>query len=181
MDNIITAWSLIAVCINVGTDFLLLFFAKHKGVFSKEYDERPIIGRGQAYKAAFFTLLAYNFACAIINCCGIKWWEPEVGLLIGRFVSVTVFAVTAITKDALHGIHTQSKSVISVFLLVCVLNAINFVVQCINDSVIKDGVLSLGFIPLAAAVCFAVMLIAFLLHNKKVKLLEESGENNEES
>lgn len=181
MDSKITAWALIAVCFVAGTVFFSLFFAKHKGVFSKEYDERQIIGRGQAYKVAFFTLLAYNFVCAIIDSCGIKWCDSLVGLLIGLFVGVTVFAVTAITKDALHGIHTQSKSVISIFLLVCVLNAINFVAQCISGSVIEDGVLSLGFIPLAAAVCFAVMLIVFLIHNKKAKLLEESGENNEES
>jgi len=180
MDNIITLTALIAVFF-VAAIIFLLFFAKHKGVFSKEYDERQIIGRGHAYKVAFFTLLAYNLVCAIIDSCGIKWCDPSVGLLIGLFVSVTVFAVTAITKDALHGIHTQSKSVISVFLLVCVVNTINFVAQCINGSVIKDGVLSLGFIPLAAAVCFAVMLIAFLIHNKKAKLLEGSGENNEES
>ena len=181
MDNIITAWSLIAVCFIVGVIFFFLFFRKHKGVFSKEYDERQIIGRGQAYKAAFFTLLAYNFACAIINGCGIKWWDPEVGLLVGLFVSITVFAVIAITKDALYGIHTQSKSVISVFLLVIVVESIAFVVQCIDGDVVEDGVLSLGFISLAAAVCFAVMLIAYLIHNKKAKLLEESGESHEES
>ena len=180
MDSKITTGALIAIFF-AAIFFFSLFFRKHKVVFSKEYDERQIIGRGQAYKAAFFTLLAYNFVCAILNGCGVKWWEPEVGLLIGLFVSVTVFAVTAITKDALHGIHTQSKSVISVFLLVIVVESIAFVVKCIDGGVIEDGLLSLGFIPLAAAVCFAVMLIAFLIHNQKAKLLEESGENNEES
>ena len=62
-----------------------------------------------------------------------------------------------------------------------VVESIAFVVKCIDGGVIEDGLLSLGFIPLAAAVCFAVMLIAFLIHNQKAKLLEESGENNEES
>ena len=180
MDSKITTWALIAVFF-AAIIFFSLFFRKHKVLFSKEYDERQIIGRGQAYKAAFFTLLAYNFVCAILNGCDIKWWEPEVGLLLGLFVSVTVFAVTAIAKDALHGIHTQSKSVISVFLLVIVVESIAFVVKCIDGGVIEDGILSLGFIPLAAAVCFAVMLIAFQIHNKKAKLLEESGESNEES
>ena len=178
MDSKITEWALIAVCFIAGVIFFSLFLRKHKGIFSKEYDERQILGRGQAYKTAFFTLLAYNLVYAIIDSCDIKWCDPLVGLLIGLFVSVTVFAVTAITKDALYGIYTQSKSVLSVFLLVIVVELIAFVVKCIDGGVIEDSVLSLGFIPLAAAVCFAVILAVFLIHNKRAKLLEE---NNEES
>ena len=148
---------------------------------SNQYDERQIIGRGQAYKRAFFALLVYNVVYACVDSGGITWCEPGVGMVIGIFWSVTIFAITAISKDAFGGIYTKPRSIILLFLLIIVVQSICFVAECMEGNLIENGILTINFISLFNAICFAVILAVYLIYNRKAKLLEESGESNEES
>lgn len=143
-----------------------------------QYDERQIIGRGQAYKRAFFALLVYNVVYACVDSGGITWCEPGVGMVIGIFWSVTIFAITAISKDAFGGIYTKPKSIILLFLLIIVVQSICFVAECIDGNLIENGILTMRFISLFNAICFAVILAVYLIYNRKTKLLEESHEES---
>lgn len=151
---------------------VLTIISRVKKSNGKQYDERQIIGRGKAYKMAFLTLLAYNLLYACVDASGIKWCESAVGMSIGIFIGVTAFAITAITKDAFEGVHTNPRYVILLFLLIIVVQSICFAAECIEGNIIENGVLTLNFISLFNAVCFAVILVVYLLHNRKVKLLE---------
>lgn len=138
------------------------------------YDERQLVERGRAYKLAFFTLLLYNFAYACAEGLGFKWCKPPVGMLVGIFVGVTVFAVSAITRDALGGIRSDAKSTIALWVLIIAVQSACFAADCLEGRLIENKLLTLSFVSLTNAVCFLIVLVVYLVHNRKAALAEEA-------
>lgn len=137
------------------------------------YDERQLVERGRAYKLAFFTLLIYNVIYGCVDGFGTKWCEPSVGMLVGVFLGVTVFACAAICSDAFGGIHNNTRSIILLWVLIIVVQLICFVLDCVDGVVIENGVLTIHFISLVNAVCFIIILAVYFVHHRKEKLLGE--------
>ena len=112
--------------------FLIGFFAvviifliiaivlKCKNNNATEYDERQLIARNAAYKYAFSTLVCYCVLCGILDVAEIRWAETAIQMFLGMFLSVTVFVVICIFKDAYFGIE-KGKNNIRTFLFLSVL------------------------------------------------------------
>jgi hypothetical protein len=66
---------------------LIIANIKRKKNTYTEYDERQILARGKAYKSAFFVLIGYIIACALVNVLEINWAELSVQMFIGLFLS----------------------------------------------------------------------------------------------
>lgn len=172
MENFNTVpfiWFALAVVVCL---LIMISFRKSKSI-SDKFDERQLIGRGQAYRLAFFTLLGYTAVYACLDSAGVKWCETAAGLIVGVFVSVTVFAVTAICRDALVGIRGDSKSVLILWSIVIFVQLVCFALDCAERKVIENGVLTLSVVSLVNAVCFIIILAVYLVHEKKAKLPEE--------
>lgn len=89
------------------------------------YDERQIIGRGEAFKAGFYTGIAYQFGLYLINLFGIGLPLSFGNLaIIGLALSLGVFATIAIWKDAYVAVNENKKTTLISLGLAAVANAI---------------------------------------------------------
>ena len=79
---------------------LIIANIKRKKNTYTEYDERQVLARGKAYKSAFFVLIGYIIACALVNVLEINWAELSVQMFIGLFLSTAVFVGISIFNDA---------------------------------------------------------------------------------
>ena len=79
---------------------LIIANIKKKKNSYTEYDERQILARGMAYKSAFFVLIGYIIACALVNVLEINWAELSGQMFIGLFLSTAVFVGVSIFNDA---------------------------------------------------------------------------------
>lgn len=140
---------------------------------SAKYDERQTIARGQAYKVAFFTLLFYIAIYACVDALGFVWCETSTGMTVGIFLGVTVFAVFSICTDSFNGIHNKNKGVVSLCITVILAQLIGFVGEVADDGLVNNGLVTSALTNLTCAVCFMVILIVYLIHEKRAKLPEE--------
>ena len=148
---------------------------RRKNCSKTEYDERQLIARNAAYKYSFFTLVFYCILCGMLDIVGVKWAETELQMFLGMFISVAVFVVICIFKDAYFGIEKGKKNFYTFFYCsgtVTVIQALNFVLNVIVDKepIITNGMLNSNLIPLFCAVVFLIMMIATvikLIINKK--------------
>ena len=175
MENINTVpfkWFALAVVFFV----LLTIISRKSKIADEKFDERQTVGRAQSYKLAFFTLIIYSVVYACLDSADIKWCQTPVGLLVGVFLSVTVFAVTAIRRDALVGIRGSAKSTVILWCIVIFVQLVCFALDCAEGKLFEDGVLAMPFVSLVNAVCFVVILIVFLVHNAKEEQPPEEEE-----
>ncbi|MGN1432745.1 MAG: hypothetical protein ACI4XI_03490 [Ruminococcus sp.] len=172
--------------------FLIGFFAvviifliiaivlKCKNNNATEYDERQLIARNTAYKYSFFTLVFYCILCGMLDTFEIKWAETVIQMFLGMFISVTVFVVICIFKDAYFGIEKGKNNIRTFFILsvmVTVIQLFNFIYTVLieKEPIITDGMLNSRLIPLMCAVAFLIMMIATVIKlalNKKERVEE---------
>lgn len=169
--GLVLVWLLIKVIKRFGgkVDFL----------FKKDsFDERQMIARGKAYKAAFFTLAGYVVFLAFIA----EMYKSSVllsigGLWLGIMVSVLVFAITCILKDAYMSLYENAKGVLILFVAVGLLN---FGVTAGNIAhgmkLIEDNKLSASSLNLMVGIVFMIVAAVFagkLLYDKKQEKEDE--------
>lgn len=140
---------------------------------SAKYDERQTIARGQAYKAAFFTLLIYIAIYACVDAGGFVWCETSTGMTVGIFLGVTVFAVLSICRDAFNGIQNRSKGVVSLWIIVILAQLVGFVGEVAENGLVNNGLVTSAFTNITCAACFMIILIVYLVHEKRAELPEE--------
>ena len=164
-----------ALGISVGVIFAVLLFVilrlvqkrKNGGSDMKEYDERQIIARGEAYRNGFFAIAGYNIAFALLELSGVVWCEPFVGLFFGLLIGAGVFAVTAIRKDAYLALNNNMRSWTSFGLIIIACNAIPGVISILDYRITVDGRLSTSSLSLAVAVLWLVVLLTQIANNRR--------------
>lgn len=142
-------------------------YGKCKG----SYDERQIIARGQAYKAAFFTLMFYVCMVAFIS----EFLENPLlmsfaGTWIGVCLSITVFAIVCIIKDAYMSLYENAKGIIMMFLVVGISNVGIGILSLEKQPIIENKALSIYCINLIVGSMFLIILAVFcgkLLFDKR--------------
>lgn len=172
--------------------FLIGFFAvviifliiaivlKCKNNNATEYDERQLIARNAAYKYSFFTLVFYCILCGMLDIADIKWAEIVIQMFLGMFMSVTVFVVICIFKDAYFGIKKGKNNIYTFLYLsatITVVQLFSFIFNVFIDKnpIITNGMLNSHLIPLLCAVAFLIMMIATV-----IKIIISKKEREEE-
>ena len=172
--------------------FLIGFFAvviifliiaivlKCKNNHATEYDERQLIARNAAYKYSFFTLVFYCILCGMLDIADIKWAEIVIQMFLGMFMSVTVFVVICIFKDAYFGIKKGKNNIYTFLYLsatITVVQLFSFIFNVFIDKnpIITNGMLNSHLIPLLCAVAFLIMMIATV-----IKIIISKKEREEE-
>lgn len=119
------------------------------------YDERQLMAQGKAYKYSFLFCIAYFLAFACFQ--GVtkeQWIDNFEGIFFGIILSVFIFAVYAIWKDAYISIQESPKKYIGIFGALSVLNLIPCVSKLIHREALEENRLNLllGLVMLTALV-----------------------------
>ena len=148
---------------------------RHNGV----YDERQLLARGQAYKAAYSILAGYMIIIALLdNLTDFHLFMSFGGVWIGICLSILVFTVICIIKDAYMSLYENAKGITMLLFFVAFLN---LGIGCWNFwhgmPLLENGEISVTSINMAVGMLFFVISIVFcgkVVYNKKH--LEEDEE-----
>ncbi len=137
---------------------------RHKGFCRGEYDERQLAARGRAYQAGFFTVLIWEMLFACVDAAGIWPCADYVGIFLGAFLGIAVFAVSAILQDAYLSLNAECKSFVLLGAVVTAINACVCVIGAIDGRWGEDDTLWLN---LMCAVLFGAILLTLLAHHRR--------------
>ena len=147
---------------------------KRRGMEPGEYDERQQVQRGAAAQRAFVTLLLLLCVNGVVSgTLGIHWAKPGVDSFLCMFISVGVFVVECIRRDAYFTVKQTPRSGIAIFTLVTLCQVPATIMHAVDGDFIRDGQLTLSAINPACMVLFAAVLIAILLKRRSDKEEDE--------
>lgn len=143
----------------------------------ESYDERQMIARGQAYKTAFFTLMFYMCIVSFISeFSGNPLLMSFTGIWIGVCLSIIVFAIVCIIKDAYMSLYENAKGIIMMFLVVGISNIVIGILNLEKQPMIENEALSIHCINLIVGITFLIILAVFcgkLLYDRRNTKEEE--------
>ena len=160
--------AVVIICVIVGA------IRKRSGIRSGEYDERQMAQRGIAFQRAYMTLLLLLCANGVVcGAMGIHWAQPGVDSLLCMFVSVGVFVVECIRRDAYFTVTQTPRSGILIFTMVTLCQLPATVMHALDGDFIADGQLTISVINPACMVVFAVALVAILIKRGRERQEDE--------
>ena len=156
----------IAVGLTTGLVFglvvvVLLF---RKKVLDCTFDERQERARGVAFRYGFFTLMVCVFLYGASELALGRWCDAMAGGSLCIAVSITVFAVTCILKDAYLSLKERPRRIITLFLCLSLFNLGLGAVQALRGGLLEDGVLSFRVVNLVCGVMTLVILAVYLVN-----------------
>lgn len=129
-----------------------------------DYDERQVLARGRAFMWGFFSLMiclmVYGLADMLIE----PWCDTLTGCIICICVSLLVFAVICIRKDAFAGIGQKRKRNLTVLLVLTLANLLFGVSHIIDGDLLRDGVLSFHSVSLIVGITTGIVLVVYYVH-----------------
>ncbi|MDD6024767.1 MAG: hypothetical protein PUC06_11135 [Oscillospiraceae bacterium] len=141
---------------------------------SRQYDERQLALRSKAFRAGFFTLLISLCSVAILDVMEVRWCEAPLDKFFCIFLSIMVFACTAILKDAYFGLGERKKTMLSLFTLVALLQFFITFTNYQEGTLIVDGILTLKCVSPGCGIIFLVILLTVLIqHFRNARKLED--------
>ena len=147
---------------------------KRRGVQRGDYDERQQVQRGAAAQRAYITLLLLLCLNGIVSgALDVHWAQPGVDSFLCMFISVAVFVVECIRRDAYFTVKQTPSSGILIFTIVTLCQLPATIMHALDGDFIADGKLTLAVINPACMVLFAIVLIAILIKRRSDKEDEE--------
>ena len=160
----------VGVIFALGVFFISMYLHKKKHPNTGKYDERQIIGRGKAFQAGFFTLIAAGALCNIWDFVsplpggGFVW---NIGVLL---LGVTVFAVTAIHLDAYVGMYDSPRQLLTAGSCFIFAMAVFGVSNLHSD---RPGNRGLAVLNFGVGLVWLIIVAALLLHRRNARKEEE--------
>lgn len=176
MNGFMLAGAVTGVVIGLIIAAVLMRFTKKNKNEKFTYDERQKAARGEGYKYAFYVLIIYNAAYAILDMALAKpWAELMTGQLIGICLAVLVHIIYSIWHECYFSMNEEPKRVLIFFGAISVINVIIAVMQGLDGELIENGMLTNQCANLIVAIMFGVVLIALALkwQQKKREVEEE--------
>ena len=145
-----------------------------RGVKPGDYDEPQQVQRGAAAQRAYITLLLLLCVNGIVSgALDIHWAKPGVDSFLCMFLSVGVFVVECIRRDAYFTVSQTTRSGIAIFTLVTLTQVPVTIMHAVDGDFIRDGRLTIAVINPACLVLFAVVLIAILIKRRSDEAEDE--------
>ena len=151
---------------------LLVALLFKKKVLDLHFDERQELARGKAFQYGFFTLAASLYAYGAAELAVGRWCDTLAGVTICLALSLGVFAVTCIRRDAYLSLREKPRQVIVMF---SVLSAVNLGVGAVylcSGALVEDGVLTYRVTNPVIGGTTLFILIVYIVHTR----LRRSGE-----
>ena len=147
---------------------------KNRGETPGQYDERQQVQRGKAFQHAYLTLLILLcFNGVVSGAAELRWADPGVDSFLCLFVSVAVFVVECIRRDAYFTVSQTPRSGIAIFTLVTLCQVPATVMHAVDGDFIADGRLTLAVINPACMVLFAIVLVTILIKRRSDEAEDE--------
>lgn len=152
-----------------GLFFVALLFKKK--VLDMHFDERQERARGKAFQYAFFTLLISAYAYGVSDAVFGAWCDVLAGITLCVALSLCVFAVTCILKDAYLSLREKPRTVMTLFALLTLVNLGFGCMYAASGDLVENGVLTFRaanpIIGLATLVILVVYIVNFLLRTRE--------------
>ncbi len=162
---------LCGVLISIILAVIILWLTKKDRSIKCKYDERQQAVRGKGFKYGFFTLMFYDLAYGLIDeILGRKYFENSVGMMVGIFLGILVYACYCIWHDGYFSLNENPKGVLIAFAIIAVSNFVIFAVNFTNGTVVENGILTIRCTNLLCGIMFVIIFGVLLVKavcNKK--------------
>lgn len=174
MDSYHTGVALgVSVGIIAGLFVVALLFKKK--VLDMHFDERQERARGKAFQYGFFTLLASTYVYGISDVMFGRWCDVLAGVTICLAISLCVFAITCILKDAYLSLREKPRTVMTMFALLSAVNLGFGGISAASGELMENGVLTFRATNPIIGFATLVILIVYIV-NHLLRSREEEAE-----
>lgn len=148
---------LLGMAAGIAAGVVILVVLFRKKVLDMHFDERQERARGVAFKYGFFTLAGSMLVLGCVDT-AIHWCDMMMGMSLCACTGVTVFAATAIWKDAYLGLYERPWKVLMLFAALSVFNLGIGVAHLLDGSLVENGIVTFRAANMVAgATMLAVM------------------------
>ena len=135
-----------------------------KKVLDMHFDERQERARGKAFQYGFLTLITAVYAYGVSDIVLGRWCDVLTGVTICLAVSLCVFAVTCILKDAYLSLREKPRTVMTFFALLSAVNLGLGVMYHISPGLTENGVLTFRAVNPIIGAAVLVILIVYIVN-----------------
>lgn len=152
---------------------ILTAVRKKQGRPKPEYDERQMAARGVAYRWAFLMLMLSLAVNTGVEAIWGPWAKPGVSAWMLIFLSIGVFIVSCVRKDAYFAVAQNPRTYLWLFGAVVLCQIPNFLLQLRSGDLVEDGLLTWNALSPACGVLFGVMFVCMLVRLRRQKQEEQ--------
>ncbi|MCM1130991.1 MAG: hypothetical protein NC310_03005 [Roseburia sp.] len=160
---------------------LLSIVIRKKKSYQTQFDERQLKSRGTCFCVSFFFLLIFLFIDGIVrNLLDYEWSSYLVGVFTWGMLSIGVFAIMAIWKDA-YTSEGENKLRFSIFLgVIGLIDCVVGIVLLMQDGFVINGQIGTAFINLLGGTVLLVtainLFVKYKVDKRKVFMEDEEFE-----
>ena len=147
---------------------------KKQGRPKPEYDERQMAARGVAYRWAFLTLMLSMAVNTGVEAIWGPWAKPGVSAWMLIFLSVGVFVVVCVRRDAYFAVAQDPKASLWLFGAVVVLQIPNIIITLRSGGFVEDGLLTWDALSPASGALFLVLTVCAIVRLRRQREDDES-------
>ena len=147
---------------------------KKQGQPRAEYDERQLAARGIAYRWAFLTLMLSLAVNTGVEAIWGPWAKPGVSAWMLIFLSIGVFIVACVRKDAYFAGAQDPKASLWLFGAVVVLQIPNIIITLRSGGFVEDGLLTWDALSPASGALFLVLTVCAIVRLRRQREDDES-------
>lgn len=140
---------------------------KTQGRPKPEYDERQMAARGVAYRWAFLTLMLSLAVNTGVEAIWGPWAKPGVSAWMMIFLSVGVFVVVCVRRDAYFAMAQDPKASLWLFGAVVVLQIPNIIITLRSGGFVEDGLLTWDALSPASGALFLVLTVCAIVRLRR--------------
>ena len=129
--------------------------------------------RGVAYRWAFLTLMHSLAVNTGVEAIWGPWAKPGVSAWMLIFLSIGVFIVACVRKDAYFAVAQNPRTYLWLFGAVVLCQIPNFLLQLRSGDLVEDGLLTWNALSPACGVLFGVMFVCMLVRLRRQKREEQ--------
>ncbi len=166
---------MVGLAAGIVAGLIFVAFLFRKKVLDCHFDERQELARGKAFQYGFFTLLISTYAYGTSDVVFGRWCDALAGVTICLAVSLCVFAVTCILKDAYLSLREKPRVVMTMFALLTLINLGFGVMYGVSGDLVEDGVLTFRAVNPIIGTATLVILIVYII-NHLLRSREEEAE-----
>ena len=143
---------------------------------NEKFDEMQLKIRAKGFQIGFFTALGLMMVLAfLLETNAIPLVTPGLLTLAALLISVTVFAIYAITHDAFLSIRGDGKNHIALYSVIVIVEIVNVVRHAVMGTMLENGKLDFGVgAGIMMGICFLAILVTLIV--KKMKNGKEAAE-----
>lgn len=149
---------------------------KKQGRPKAEYDERQLAARGIAYRWAYMTLIFSLLANTCVETIWGPWAKPGVAVWMMIFLSVGVFVVVCVRRDAYFAVAQDPKASLWLFGAVVVLQIPNIIINLRSGGFVEDGLLTWDALSPAIGALFLVLTVCAIVRLRRQREEQEDAE-----